>query len=303
MTEQAKSSAERLKHQQRATELRKRLAVPLDPQTAARLKRNYGGRVDAIGPKPPTDDGLPDTPPLGPSKDGLPPSVVEDQAIAENAQTPQAQAPHPFMEAEFPDENGDPRCRLCGQGSAAHKVFEPEIPIAAAQEPDVRATLTVTERNAPALAEGQASPPVESQKAFVTELNGRTLITAPANVFTTEAEKALHVNEHFLWMQGRFVGAEKANRNGAFWSTEDLELGELTVRHGPLNWLHEARHVTGAIADIRMVKRDEQSAMLISTLINVVVVPCPVPSVGGLSPSLDLQHSRHWALRRWLYRK
>jgi hypothetical protein len=42
-------------------------------------------------------------------------------------------------------------------------------------------------------------------------------------VFTIE--QALHANQHFLWIQGRFVGAEKANRNGAFWKTEDLELG------------------------------------------------------------------------------
>ncbi len=59
----------------------------------------------------------------------------------------------------------------------------------------------------------------------------------------------MHANEHFLWMQGRFVGAEKANRNGAFCKTEDLELGELTVRHGPLNWLHESKHVIGTIAE------------------------------------------------------
>ena len=58
----------------------------------------------------------------------------------------------------------------------------------------------------------------------------------------------------------RFVGAEKANRNGAFWSTADLELGELSVRNGPLNWLHEARHVIGTIADTRLVQRDEQTA-------------------------------------------
>ncbi len=98
--------------------------------------------------------------------------------------------------------------------------------------------------------------PPDTAKAFLTEVNRRTLITPPANVFTTE--QALHANEHFLWMQGRFVGAEKANRNRTFWSTEDLEL---TVRHGPLNWLHEAKHVIGTIADTRMVKRDEQLAM------------------------------------------
>ena len=37
-------------------------------------------------------------------------------------------------------------------------------------------------------------------------INGKTLLTAPANVFTVEREQALHANEHMLWMQGRFVG-------------------------------------------------------------------------------------------------
>ncbi len=45
------------------------------------------------------------------------------------------------------------------------------------------------------------------------------------------------------------------------WTKGDLELGQLSVRHGPLNWLHEARHVIGTIADTRMVLRDEQMAM------------------------------------------
>ncbi len=246
----------------------KRFGINLAAEEAAqheRLRRN-DGRVDAIGPKSTArdpfkrSDGEADTPALGPTPGGVTPKQAEDRTIAENAQTPQAKGPHPFMEAQFNDDAGNPRCLLCGQGMATHKVFEPEIPIAAAENSGVRATLT--ERPAtPVLAEGTSIEPPDTAKAFLTEVNGRTLITAPANVFTTEAEKALHANEHFLWMQGRFVGAEKANRNGAFWSTEDLELGELTVRHGPLNWLHEARHVIGTIADTRMVKRDEQLAM------------------------------------------
>lgn len=47
------------------------------------------------------------------------------------------------------------------------------------------------------------------------------------------------------------------DRNGAFWSIADLELGELSVRHGPLNWLHEARHVIGTIANTQLVTREE----------------------------------------------
>jgi hypothetical protein len=89
----------------------------------------------------------------------------------------------------------------------------------------------------------------EAARAFVTEEAGRTLVTAPATTW----ERALSPNRHMTWMQGRFVGAEKANRNNAFWSSGDLELGQATVAHGPLNWLHEARHVIGTIADARYI--------------------------------------------------
>jgi len=90
---------------------------------------------------------------------------------------------------------------------------------------------------------------VPDSKAFVTDVAGRTMLTAPAATW----EKALTPNKHFLWMQGRFVGAETPNRNNAFWSSGDLELGQASVLNGPLNWLHEARHVIGTIADARYI--------------------------------------------------
>lgn len=91
-----------------------------------------------------------------------------------------------------------------------------------------------------------------TEKAFISEVNGRTLITAPASTLVQTWEKAATPNKHLMWMQGRFVGAEKANRNNALWTTDDLEMGQPTVAHGPLNWLHEAKHVIGCIADSKL---------------------------------------------------
>lgn len=251
------SNAERAQHLRRTAELRRRLVAPLDAEAAARLDLKYGSPA-------------PKMPPLAPAVNGPSPRDVESEAIAQNQTSPAAEGPHPFMAAEFPDDADQPRCRLCGKDEAAHKEFEPEIPIAAAFTQDEKTFLSglmhdaktfaqwrTEDRVAPVVGEGQALEPPDTAKAFLTEVNGHTLLTAPANVFTREREKAMHANKHFLWMQGRFVGAEKANRNGAFWKTEDLELGELTVRHGPLNWLHEARHVIGTIADTQLVTRQE----------------------------------------------
>lgn len=103
--------------------------------------------------------------------------------------------------------------------------------------------------------------PLETIKAFLTEVDGKTIVTAPASTRDLGMwEKALTPNEHMLWIQGRFVGADEPNRNGAFWSSADLEHGASTVPFGPLNWLHDGRKIIGCIADQRMVYPDEQAA-------------------------------------------
>lgn len=97
------------------------------------------------------------------------------------------------------------------------------------------------------------------EQGFLTEVSGRIILTAPARQFSMAEELPEDLaarwreqaagNDFNLWLQGRFVEAEKANRNGAFWSTADLEFGSMSVKHGPLNWLHEEQTVVGCIAD------------------------------------------------------
>lgn len=114
-----------------------------------------------------------------------------------------------------------------------------------------RAAVLVTERVAPPAPEYNVLPSV---RAFLTEVNEKVLLTAPVTVAPRHFEKALTPNPHFLWVDGAFVGAEKANRNGAFWSTDDLESGKDTVQHGPVNWLHQDRRIIGAIADQKLIR-------------------------------------------------
>ena len=124
-----------------------------------------------------------------------------------------------------------------------------------ASEPTVRAQVTEPGPVAP-----DAAPDAPLQRAFISEINGHTYITGPADLNLDGWEKAASQNEHMMWIQGRFVGGEEANRNGAFWSTQDLEFGKPTVAHGPLNWLHESRHIIGTIADAKLVQPGEQAA-------------------------------------------
>lgn len=134
------------------------------------------------------------------------------------------------------------------------------IPLGAPQDglPDVGvsespetsgAIISVSERTA---IEPAIEPDLpESARAISVEVNGKQMIAAPARAITASLrEPSLDdiTNEHLLWMHGKFVGSGEPNRNGALWSAGDLQLAKGTVANGPLNWLHEARHVIGTIA-------------------------------------------------------
>lgn len=135
-------------------------------------------------------------------------------------------------------------------------------------------------------------------EGFVTEIGGRMLLTAPAQTFTMADElppelalrweQASTGNPFMTWLQGRFVEAEKANRNGAFWSTEDLQFGEMSVRHGPLNWLHEESTVVGVIADNALVHPKPQQVASsttsnTTTTANGLFGPQPRPYIAAVS--------------------
>lgn len=113
--------------------------------------------------------------------------------------------------------------------------------------------------DAPILTEAHASALAEG---VVVEVAGRTMLAAPVRPFSLDeiapesAEAWARRTEaapHMKWIAGRYVEAERANRNGALWTTGDLEFGALGVRGGPLNWLHEADKVIGTLAEAEIV--------------------------------------------------
>lgn len=97
-------------------------------------------------------------------------------------------------------------------------------------------------------------PSSSIERAFVHHAaSGRTIITAP--VSETARQVAASGNTGFLYLHGRFVEADNANDNGAYWSSEDLQLAQRSVAGGPLNWLHEETHIVGTLLDGRFVDR------------------------------------------------
>lgn len=146
-----------------------------------------------------------------------------------------------------------PPCKECGLDKDHPDHIGPEVDFPE-QKPVTSGYLQVVERKPVVI----TNTP-EKQTAFVSDVNGHTLITGPASVNVWE--KALNPNPHMMWIQGRLVGADEPNRNKAFWSTQDLELGEATVTNGPLNWLHESRHIIGSIADHRIIRPSEGASV------------------------------------------
>jgi hypothetical protein len=106
------------------------------------------------------------------------------------------------------------------------------------------------------------------EQGFLTEVGGRVILTAPASTSFEGLPKELASrwsemasgSDHMMWLQGRFVEAEQANRNGAFWSTADLQFGSMSVNHGPLNWLHQEKTVIGTIADNALIQPEAITA-------------------------------------------
>lgn len=97
------------------------------------------------------------------------------------------------------------------------------------------------------------SPQSQPERAFVVETNGKTVLTAPVREIAA-------VNQGFTYLRGRFVGADEPNRNGAMWSTADLELGAATVAGGPLNWIHDEMNIVGCLMDGNLVGAKEAAA-------------------------------------------
>lgn len=63
------------------------------------------------------------------------------------------------------------------------------------------------------------------------------------------------LNPSFVWIAGRYVQGEQANRNGHFWTTDDLKTGESTIKHTPLNVLHKFDRPVGTFVETKVVHR------------------------------------------------
>lgn len=100
---------------------------------------------------------------------------------------------------------------------------------------------------------------------FITEANGKFYATAQAYIVDAENPPPRELasewggaktNDSFLWIAGRYVQANAVNKNGHYWSTEDMSTGESTIRHTPLNVLHRWDRPVGTFVETKIVHRE-----------------------------------------------
>lgn len=101
--------------------------------------------------------------------------------------------------------------------------------------------------------------------SLVLERNGKAYVTARAEIISDPAQlpremasamEGKKLNPQLVWVSGRYVQGEKVNRNGQFWTTDDLKSGEYTVQYTPLNVLHQWDRPVGTFVETKMVHRE-----------------------------------------------
>lgn len=101
--------------------------------------------------------------------------------------------------------------------------------------------------------------------SLVLERNGKAYITARAEIVSdpgqlprelASAMEGKKQNPQFVWVSGRYVQGEKINRNGQFWTTDDLKAGEYSVQYTPLNVLHDWERPVGTFVETKLVHRE-----------------------------------------------
>lgn len=99
---------------------------------------------------------------------------------------------------------------------------------------------------------------------FTIERNGRIFTTAEAKIISKPDELPREIasalpseklNDSYVWIAGRFVQAGVPNKNGHFWELEDLEFGNSSIKHTPMNMLHQWARPVGTFVDSKIVNR------------------------------------------------
>jgi hypothetical protein len=66
-------------------------------------------------------------------------------------------------------------------------------------------------------------------------------------------------SEHIMWLRGQYVEADKANKNGQIWSSEELAIKAMTPNFMPVTVMHDPTTAVGLIADTKLLTPEEHA--------------------------------------------
>lgn len=97
-------------------------------------------------------------------------------------------------------------------------------------------------------------------------INDRLYLTAQARIVDgpdelpreMASEMKGELNPSFVWIAGRYVQANEPNQNGQFWTYDDLQKGEKSIRYTPMNVLHQWDRPVGVFVETKMVHRPDR---------------------------------------------
>lgn len=84
------------------------------------------------------------------------------------------------------------------------------------------------------------SGPVDMPRELASELDTKTM------------------NQSYLWVAGRYVQANRTNKNGHYWTFDDLQKGQSSIQYVPVNVGHKWDTAVGTIVQSKIVNREEK---------------------------------------------
>jgi hypothetical protein len=103
-----------------------------------------------------------------------------------------------------------------------------------------------------------------SDEVILQEINDKLYMSARAYIVSDPTQlprgmasewQETKMNDSFLWIAGRYVQANAANKNGDFWSYDDIVTGESSIKYTPLNVLHKWDRPVGTFVETKIVHR------------------------------------------------
>ena len=102
---------------------------------------------------------------------------------------------------------------------------------------------------------------------FLEQIGDKLYMTSRAYVVETASELPRELaseydkdslNESCVWIAGRYVQANNTNKNGHYWTYDDIQRGEQSIKYTPLNVLHRWDRPVGTFVETKIVQREDR---------------------------------------------